>query len=132
MFVHKSSKKGDLAEYMEQLTGRQAERDILKGRLASGSPELIALYGRRRVGKTFLVRNFFKDHLQNFSIALQKAMKMAIPPAQPSNWQEAFLQLDQFIDKLPGKKPAVLFFDEFPWINSQKSGFLKAFDHWWN
>lgn len=40
--------------------------------------------------------------------------------------------LDTYLDTLPSDKPAVIFFDEFPWIETRKSGFLQAFDHWWN
>lgn len=108
----------------------------------------MAVYGRRRVGKTFLIRNYFKEflvfefsgvhdaplkvQLQNFSTTLQKSLKSTIPIVVPDNWLQAFTYLDQYIDNLPTDKPIVLFFDEFPWINTQKSGFLQAFDYWWN
>jgi hypothetical protein len=52
--------------------------------------------------------------------------------AIPSSWLRAFVMLDSYIDTLPADKPAVLFFDEFPWIETRRSGFLQAFDHWWN
>lgn len=116
--------------------------------LASAEPELIAIYGRRRVGKTYLVRTFLqnsilfeftgiheankKTQLENFSHALQLATKNPIPLAIPTNWLKAFLMLDAYIDTLPADKAAVIFFDEFPWIDTHKSGFLQAFDHWWN
>lgn len=133
---------------MELLTGREGEKKLLTKALASGEAELIAVYGRRRVGKTFLVRSFCKDkivfeftgiheaglkeQLQNFSLALQKAMKSNIPAAIPGNWLQAFDYLDRYLLALPAKGPAVIFFDEFPWIHTPKSGFLQAFDHWWN
>jgi hypothetical protein len=133
---------------MIMLIGRIEEQKILFGKLNSGEAELIAVYGRRRVGKTFLIRSYckgkiifevtgiheasFKDQLQNFSLALQTSMKSKVPLATPENWVKAFHMLDQFINTLPRKKPAVLYFDEFPWIHTQKSGFLQAFEHWWN
>jgi predicted AAA+ superfamily ATPase len=133
---------------MEKLTGRHSEQKILAGLLTSGESELIAVYGRRRVGKTYLVRNYFasqlvfeftgvheaglKDQLQNFAQSLQKFMQAGIPLATPANWIEAFDFLDRYIDTLDTTKPAVIFFDEFPWIHTPKSGFLQAFDHWWN
>lgn len=132
----------------EAVIGRDAEKKILKELLASGEAELIALYGRRRVGKTFLVRNFYRDQLVfeftgvheatlpeqllNFSRALQEAMGSAIPPATPSSWMQAFIFLEDFLKTRPGRQPIVVLFDEFPWIHTPKSGFLSAFGHWWN
>lgn len=133
---------------MEAITGRDAEKKILGTLLASKGAELIAIYGRRRVGKTFLIRNFYEKNmvfeftgvheatlavqLENFSIALQKAMGSPIPPATPTNWIQAFKFLEDYLKGKKEKKPAVVFFDEFPWIQTQKSGFKQAFDHWWN
>ena len=130
------------------ITGRIAEQKILAARLATPEPELIAIYGRRRVGKTYLVRTFCKDalvfeftgiqeatmktQLENFSNALQLATKSAVALAIPPNWLQAFMMLDTYLNTLPTDKPAVIFFDEFPWIETHKSGFLRAFDHWWN
>ncbi|MCF6402259.1 AAA family ATPase [Chitinophaga filiformis] len=130
------------------LVGRIEEQKILAGRIASGESELIAVYGRRRVGKTFLIRSYFKERiifevtgihgaslreqLQNFGLALQTAMKSNVPIATPANWIQAFHIMDQYLNGLPKSKPAVLFFDEFPWFHTQKSGFLQAFEHWWN
>ena len=131
-----------------KIVGRSAEQKILAGRLASSESELIAIYGRRRVGKTYLVRTFCKEEmvfeftgihgatmktqLENFSRALQLAAKSGVALAIPANWLQAFMMLDTYIDTLPSGKPAVIFFDEFPWTDTRKSGFLQAFDHWWN
>ena len=133
---------------MEKLVGRRDEQAILARILKSKGPELAAVYGRRRVGKTFLIRTYckahlvfeftgvheasLKDQLQNFTNILQQAMKSKVPTAVPDNWLQAFTYLDGYLDGLPKDRPAVLFFDEFPWIHTQKSGFLQAFDHWWN
>jgi AAA+ ATPase superfamily predicted ATPase len=131
-----------------KITGRIAEQKILAVRLASPEAELVAIYGRRRVGKTYLVRTFCKNEivfeftgihgatmktqLENFSQMLQLATKGNIALAIPANWLQAFMMLDTYLDTLPSDKPAVVFFDEFPWIDTRKSGFLQAFDHWWN
>jgi AAA+ ATPase superfamily predicted ATPase len=132
----------------QTIIGRDAEKKILQDMLSSGEAELIAILGRRRVGKTFLIRNFFEKDLvfeytgvheaglleqfQNFSNALQQAMGSAIPPALPINWIQAFAFLTEFLKtKLTGKQ-AVILIDEFPWIHTPKSGFLSAFSHWWN
>jgi len=130
------------------ITGRIAEQKILAARLRTPEPELIAIYGRRRVGKTHLVRTFCKDaivfeftgihgvmmktQLENFSQVLQLATKSTLALAIPANWLQAFMMLDTYLNTLPTDKPAVIFFDEFPWIETHKSGFLQAFDHWWN
>ena len=131
-----------------RIIGRTAEQKILASKLTTGEPELIAVYGRRRVGKTYLIRAAYKDvirfeftgtheaktktQLENFSQALQRATKSQVSLAIPSSWLRAFMMLDSYIDTFPASKPAVLFFDEFPWIETRKSGFLQAFDHWWN
>ena len=133
---------------MKDLIGRAEEQQILAAKMSSGEAELIAVYGRRRVGKTYLVRTFCRsslvfefagiheatvaDQLDNFSQVLRKSMKVSIPLAVPVSWVQAFDYLDQYLDSLSIKEPAVVFFDEFPWIHTQKSGFLQAFDHWWN
>jgi AAA+ ATPase superfamily predicted ATPase len=132
----------------ETIIGRDAEKKILREMLASGEAELVAILGRRRVGKTFLVRNFYEqnlafeytgiheaglgEQLHNFSNALQQAVGSMIPLASPTTWTQAFAFLTDFLKgKLLGKQVAVLF-DEFPWIHTPKSGFLSAFSHWWN
>lgn len=133
---------------MNDLIGRAEEQQILASKMGSAEAELVAVYGRRRVGKTYLIRTFCKsslifeftgiheasltDQLANFSNALQQVMKIKTPLAVPLSWVQAFAYLDQYIDGLQTKKPAVVFFDEFPWIHTAKSGFLQAFDHWWN
>jgi len=120
----------------------------LKSAIASKEAELIAIYGRRRIGKTYLIRNYYegriafeltgmnngtlKAQLLQFSKALQKATNAPLPLAPPQSWVEAFSALELMLDALGKKKKRVVFFDEFPWLNSRKSGFLEAFDHFWN
>jgi len=134
---------------VKEIIGRKEEQDILQRKLASDRPELIAVYGRRRVGKTYLVRTYFgkvmafemtgmhgasmSDQLKNFSLALGQAIGSPAPLQPAENWLMAFEDLDRYlVAGLPPNKPHVLFFDEFPWIHSPKSNFLQAFDHWWN
>ncbi|MCF3109272.1 ATP-binding protein [Niabella sp. CC-SYL272] len=134
---------------MELIIGRQAEQALLNRLLRTPRPELIAVYGRRRVGKTYLVRTLFRkemvfemsgihdaalsDQLKNFSTALGKAIASPAPLASPDGWMQAFTYLDQYLlDPLGQGGAAVLFFDEFPWIHTPRSNFLQAFDHWWN
>jgi len=130
------------------IIGRMAEQKVLTGMLESSEAELLAIYGRRRVGKTYLIRSFLqesivfeftgihqaarKTQLENFSQALQLATKSSVALATPTSWLQAFVMLDAYINTLPSDKAAVIFFDEFPWIETHRSGFLQAFDHWWN
>lgn len=133
---------------MYKLVGRSAEKKILEDAMASTSAELIAIYGRRRVGKTFLVRSVYEKHLvfeftgvhnakmpeqlDNFSRAITKATGSPGVLAAPASWSAAFDILEKFLTPIIKKRKAVIFFDEFPWIHSQKSNFLKSFDHFWN
>lgn len=132
----------------EKITGRHEEQKVLRAALQSQEAELLVIYGRRRIGKTFLIRNYFEkqmafeftgayearlpEQLANFSKALQGAMASDIPPAIPANWGQAFEFLTSFLKNKPAKQPAVILFDEFPWIHTPKSGFLSTFEHWWN
>ncbi|WP_018630936.1 AAA family ATPase [Niabella aurantiaca] len=132
----------------ETIIGREAEKKILKDMLGSKEAELIAILGRRRVGKTFLVRRYYQqqlvfectglheaglaEQLLNFSKALQQAMQSAIPPATPDGWMQAFAFLGAFLQTKIKTQPVVVLFDEFPWMHTPKSGFLTAFGHWWN
>lgn len=133
---------------MEKLIGREDEKELLEKALQSGKGELIAIYGRRRVGKTFLIRSVYekdmlfefsgvhnakaKDQLQNFTLVLQSVSKSKIPLIVPDNWLFAFEQLKDYLTPIVKRKRGVVFFDEFPWIHTHKSGFLQAFDHFWN
>lgn len=71
------------------------------------------------------------QQLANFGTALNKAMQRDASP--PASWVEAFEALSSWLGKQrkrPGKR--VLFFDELPWLASRRSGFLSAFEHFWN
>ena len=111
---------------MRRLIGRKSEIAILKSALISKWPELIVVYGRRRVGKTFLVRKVYenyirfefsgiynvplKQQLTNFHLTLSAKKHTA---KKPDNWIEAFHQLSKYIDRLSPKKKNVIFIDEF-------------------
>ncbi|ANI89959.1 ATPase [Arachidicoccus ginsenosidimutans] len=132
----------------ELIVGRDAEKKILKEVLDSKEAELLAVLGRRRVGKAFLIRNYYgkqlifectgmheaslTEQLSNFSSALQQAMQLQVPPAIPDSWMQAFTFLSNFLQTKPEKQPMVILFDEFPWLHTARSGFLAAFGHWWN
>ncbi len=132
---------------MSNLVGRKQEADLLKETLVNDKSELIAVYGRRRIGKTFLIREFFKkeivfevtglykgnmsDQLNNFAQELSRRIKK--PGLEtPSDWLEAFTLLETYLDKLKSSKKKVIFIDEFPWIATARSKFLMAFENFWN
>lgn len=129
---------------MSQLIGRKRELELLKNAVVSNASELMAVYGRRRVGKTFLIRECYrkeivfevtglfngtmKEQLRNFSKSLEIDKTAEIP----TNWLDAFTLLEEKIDRLRTKKKKVIFIDEFPWMATAKSGFLMAFENFWN
>jgi uncharacterized protein len=132
---------------MGNIIGRKSELEQLNEALLNDKSELIAIYGRRRVGKTFLVREFYnkhlvfeisglfggsrKDQLENFKKELQKKVEKNIVSI-PATWLEAFSQLEKYLESLKGKKKKVVFIDEFPWLATAKSQFLMAFENFWN
>lgn len=126
------------------LIGRKSEQKILKDALNSTKAELIVIYGRRRVGKTFLVRKTYKKYIKfEFSGMYNASLKMQLKNFhlklsekkgnfyKPESWTDAFHQLGKYIDTLKSKKK-VIFIDEFPWLDTAKSNFLSAFDYFWN
>ena len=130
------------------ITGRDDEKQILQRLLDSQEPEFLAVYGRRRVGKTFLIKEFFeekgllfeltgekdatlRDQLQNFTFAFHRMF-----PDEPilgvHSWRDAFQLLATTVDAKCGNSPVIIFLDELPWLASPKSRLLQALDHFWN
>ena len=103
---------------MAKLTGRAEEKEILLNALASPASEMVAVLGRRRVGKTYLIGSFFQEkidfeltglkdgtkeqQLRNFSYSLKDAQKSTELPPQPIDWLEAFNLLIKELEKLEG------------------------------
>lgn len=138
----------DRTKKMNPITGRKEEIQLLEDSLKAKRAGLVAVYGRRRVGKTFLIHTYFQDRLafeltgmygaglkeqlQQFSKALQKASGFVLSLKPPGNWVEAFHALEQYLEGKNRNKKWVVFLDEFPWLDGRKSGFLSAFEHFWN
>lgn len=128
------------------LIGRYEEIDILKEKQMSLKSEFIALYGRRRVGKTFLIRSVFEgqitfqltgianatlgQQLANFNVSLQE-QHWDKKRSEATDWLEAFQQLKKVVEKSKQKKK-IIFFDELPWFDTTHSGFIPALEHFWN
>lgn len=128
----------------ELLVGRQKEQQLLLDYIHSDKSEFIAIYGRRRVGKTFLVRRTIaenvcfhvtgmenvgqQEQLLNFHLSLLNVYSDA---KQCDNWLEAFNQLEKYLEKST-VNIKILFFDELPWLETAKSDFISALEHFWN
>jgi len=130
---------------MPALIGRNQEICKLDDFYNSGRPELVIVYGRRRVGKTFLIREHFKNkfafyftgslnvpntvNLAHFDSAIVEYGGTSLKPSK--NWTEAFEKLRSLLSKNAGHRKLV-FIDEMPWLDAQKSNFLASFDYFWN
>lgn len=127
------------------IIGRKPEQKELLETANSEYSKFVAVYGRRRVGKTFLIRETFnytftfqhtglargkmKDQLLNFRASLQNASGKKY--TQFKNWYEAFFALEEWLGSLPeGKK--IVFFDELPWMDTPRSNFISGLEHFWN
>lgn len=130
---------------MVQLIGRENEQGLLKKYIDSNRAEFIAVYGRRRVGKTFLVTETFKDALSfdmtgvidgdkedqlvSFNIALKES---GYEGKRVTDWYGAFEALKEVVKKVPQNKQAIIFIDELPCLDTPRSGLVKALDLFWN
>jgi hypothetical protein len=132
-----------------KLIGRHNEKKKLEHLLRSNEAELLAIYGRRRVGKTFLIREFFKGkgiffeivgqknasfqtQLDNFYQSIYAAFSPDLPLKKPESWKEAFSTLTSFLKYHKQDSKRILFFDELPWLATKRSGLLQALDYEWN
>lgn len=133
-----------------RIVGREEERELLEEAFKSKRSEFIALYGRRRVGKTYLIKNFFdpldcyfvyvsglkdghlSEQLRNFTSALEEDLLKGIPLQAPISWMDAFKMFNQLTEKLDSRKKLILFLDEIPWLATKRSRFLQALEYYWN
>jgi AAA+ ATPase superfamily predicted ATPase len=128
-----------------KLIGRKREQEDLRDLFHSGRPEFVAVYGRRRIGKTFLVHTLFeKDfafhmtavledsaqtQLANFATALSQYS--GNEEAMPGDWFIAFQRLRILLEKA-NRKRKVIFIDEAPWLDTKGSHFISALEQFWN
>lgn len=132
---------------METIIGRNKELAEMKELLNDRQSQFLVVYGRRRIGKTYLIRNAYEkeivfqmtgfaeattaEQLINFSSALKGAGPQLPFDVAPKDWIEAFDLLKTHLHSLKNKKK-VVFFDELPWIDTPRSKFLMALEHFWN
>ncbi len=130
------------------MIGRDKERQELEDLYSSSKAEFVALYGRRRVGKTYLISNTFKGRItfehtglssdendtraqlkQFYYSLLRQGMKES---HIPHDWLEAFFMLEMFLENKAETERIVVFLDELPWMDTPKSGFIGALEGFWN
>lgn len=132
---------------MDFVIGREQESKLLQKYVGSRRAEFVAIYGRRRVGKTYLVRQLFQEQLAfdmsgvingskeeqlgNFVQALRQS-GMSPDMATPTKWMEAFAILKDLMAERPKDKPCLIFIDELPCLDTPRARFIQALDHFWN
>ena len=128
------------------IIGRSEEITRLDRCMEAISAQLIIIYGRRRVGKTYLINEYFNNEfafkltgaykktkafqLESFADELKQKSRKTQPV--PSDWRDAFRQLREYLETLPEKEKQVVFIDEMPWLDTPQSDFLPLFEWFWN
>ena len=133
-----------------RIIGREKELKIFDKIMASDRAEFVAVYGRRRVGKTFLIYEYLKSQIVfSFSGSFEKPTKVQLgnffreyirftkgqqESITPKNWSIAFSYLTDYLYALEPKnnQKVVVFIDEMPWLDTPKSGFVSALEYFWN
>lgn len=132
---------------MERLIARKHEIRELERLYQSSTPEFVVVYGRRRIGKTYLVNQLFEDRfaftyvgsrkesskvqLDRFARQLMQYGGLKKKPLL-NNWDDAFDELRNLLDNIPNKGRKVVFFDEMPWIDTPRGRFVGALEYFWN
>ncbi|MBQ8162017.1 MAG: AAA family ATPase [Clostridia bacterium] len=129
-----------------RILGREKEVERLQQCLDTQEAQLVVVCGRRRIGKTFLINTFFngrfdfkltgvyreprETQLRNFIAELNRQTRQHLPP--PQDWIQAFEMLREYLSSLPREEKKIVFLDEMPWLDTVRSGFLSAFEFFWN
>ena len=137
-------------EAPEKIIGRQKEQELLRELIGSNKSEFIAIYGRRRVGKTYLIKNLISSipcvffhvtgvqkgpvqvQLREFAKQIGKAFYQSPSIVPQKNWFDTFEDLTDAINEVPKDQTVVLFFDELPWMATPRSKILVALELYWN
>ena len=128
-----------------QIIGREMEQRLIKEYYETEKAELIAVYGRRRVGKTFLIKQCFNNCFDFYftgSFETSRATQLSIfknelerysgvKCTKPKDWFDAFEKLRGFLSTLK-KDKIIVFLDELPWMDTPRSNFIQAFSYFWN
>jgi len=139
----------------ELIIARKEEQRVLQSLKNENTAQFLAVYGRRRVGKTFLIREFFEDsfsfkHTALSPLELKDINPDALYKAQLAefkkslvryghnndnpiaDWFEAFDRLRELIESKRTRERAIVFIDEMPWLDTPRAGFISALEHFWN
>lgn len=133
------------------MIGRGQESSELRAHFASGRPKLVAVYGRLGIGKTYLVEQVFADGITFRHTALppedpgrgamraqlkhfyRSLLAQGMPRSRiPDSWLDAFFLLELFLKEKDRGERQVVFLDEIPWMVTPRSGFITAFEGFWN
>ncbi|MBP5523904.1 MAG: AAA family ATPase [Bacteroidaceae bacterium] len=128
-----------------KIIGREYEQGLINQYYESPTSEMVAIYGRRRVGKTYLVKKCFDEKfdfwftgmyettrvVQLFQFEKELSRCANRPVGKLKDWYAAFDALRDYLHSL-GKKKVVVFLDELPWMDTPKGQFLSAFSYFWN
>jgi uncharacterized protein len=130
------------------MIGREEQKQAMQEALILKHSSFVAITGRRRVGKTFLIREVYKNQMcfsvtgiQNASTQIQinnflQQIKIFsnndLVFGKITTWQDVFIMFRQFLNQLPKNKKQVIFMDELPWMSTSKSNFLQLLAHVWN
>jgi AAA+ ATPase superfamily predicted ATPase len=130
------------------IVGRKKELKVLNSIYSSHEAEFLVVYGRRRVGKTYLIREYFsnvkckllhatglqhggqKKQLKKFADAISETFLDNVALQTPKDWDEAFSILHKQLSKCQEK--VIVFLDELPWMATRRSGLLEELDYNWN
>ena len=133
-----------------KIIGRTKEIETLEYCYNSTKSEFVAVYGRRRIGKTFLVRELFQDRIMFYASGiLNEGIESQLTQwnreiagfnydeiKDADNWLDAFRNLNAVIEKISlggNKHKKVIFLDEVSWLAvNKKAGFLAGLDYFWN
>lgn len=129
-----------------KIIGRKKECERLDECMNADQAQLVIVYGRRRVGKTYLINEYFENRfafkitgsygqpkvvqLKIFDTSLSR--QNGVNKLNSKDWFEAFNSLRDYLETLDTNEKQVIFFDEMPWLDTQKSSFLAAFEWFWN
>ena len=133
------------------IIGRNIEQKKLERLVLSQKPEFLVVYGRRRVGKTYLIKNYFKEEFSFYStgvknIKTKEELKIFYTALKkygykgsntPKDWFEAFSMLEELLEsnevrRVTPQRKRIIFLDEIPWMDTPKSNFKSALDYFWN
>lgn len=129
------------------MIGREEQIAQMKETLLLPKSSFVAVTGRRRVGKTYLIDQVYKGYFCLTATGIQSGDKKTqllnvadkigdyfknILSISPNNWQDLFISLKKVLQTLPKNRKQVIFLDEVPWMNTVKSGFIQLLAHLWN